>query len=274
MTTSQARASGPVSRLGWALVDSWVVARRDLIHWVHNPIQIVSGLMFPGMMVLLFGYVFGSAMVVEGGGDYREFLMPGLFALVMVMGVGETVTAVADDASAGVTDRFRSMPMARSGVVLGRSLADMLNSLLGLAVLIGCGLLVGWRAHGSFGETAAGILLLLFLRFSFVWVGIYLGLLAKTPETAAAIWTPLFPLTMIANTFVSPEQMPSWLGTIAEWNPISATVAAIRELFGNPGIGGTSWIANNSLLMAIVWPAGLSVVFFTLAVLRYRRMSR
>ncbi|MDJ1136876.1 ABC transporter permease [Streptomyces iconiensis] len=264
----------PLSRLRWAVTDTWVVAQRDLVHWVRSPAQVFSGLLFPGMMVLLFGYVFGSAMTVENGGDYREFLMPGLFALVIIMGVGETVTAVADDAGAGVTDRFRSIPMSRVGVVAGRCLADMMNSVMGLCVLVLCGLVVGWRAGGSLLESLAAVALLLLLRISIVWIGIYLGLLVKTPEAAAAVWTPLFPIAMISNAFVSPEQMPGWLRVVAELNPMSATVTATRELFDNPGTGGTSWLSENALLMAVVWPALVTAIFFPLAVHRYRKMSR
>src|SRR5918999_3246594 len=146
-----------LGRLRWALADAWTVARRDLIHWVGRPFGIVVTLLFPVMLVLMFGYLFGGAMSVpggnaSGGGDYREFLLPGMFAMTMAFGLEATMMSVSNDAARGVTDRFRSMPMAPSAVVLGRSIADMLGSALGLAVMIACGLLIGWRWHGSLGD--------------------------------------------------------------------------------------------------------------------------
>ncbi|RAY14016.1 ABC transporter permease [Actinomadura craniellae] len=263
----------PLERVRWALSDGWVVARRGLIHWVRNPVMVVYQLLWPIMMVMLFGYVFGSAMVVAGGGDYREFLMPGLFGQTVMFGLATTVMVMTTDASQGVTDRFRSMPMSQSGVVLGRSFSDMVNSVLELVILVGCGLAVGWRWHHGFGKALAAMGLLLLLRFALIWVGIYLGLIV-TPEAAAAAWAPLFPLTMIANTFVSPSQMPGWLGLLAEWNPLSATVGACRELFGNPGWPGESWAAQHAVELAIAWPVVIVAIFLPLSVRRYRRLDR
>nr|WP_184548575.1 ABC transporter permease [Streptosporangium becharense] len=254
------------------LADAWVITRTSLVHWVRNPLLIVYSLLWPIMMVLMLGYVFGSAMTVAGGGDYREFLMPGMFGQTMLFGVAATLTAVSVETAKGVTDRFRSMPMSQSGVVLGRCLCDMINSVLELALLVGCALVVGWTWNNGPAEALAAFGLLLLLRFALIWVGIYIGLMV-TPEAAGVAWMPLYLLGMLANTFVSPTQMPAWLGTIAEWNPLSATVAACRELFGNPGLGGDSWAAQHSLLMAVAWPALIVLVFLPLSVRRYRRLS-
>jgi ABC-2 type transport system permease protein len=221
-------------RLHGMLTDAGTVAWRDLIHWRRDPARIWGSLLYTVISVLLFGYVFGSAMSVPGGGNYREFLMPGMFAMTMMFGIGETATGVATDAAKGVTDRFRSMPMSQVGVVAGRSLADMVNALAGIVLLVACGLAVGWRWHGGLGQALAAVGLLLLLRFAFIWVGIYLGLVLPSPEAVAAMYGLLFPVTMIANTFVAPELMPGWLGAIADWNPLSATVTASRELFGTP----------------------------------------
>jgi ABC-2 type transport system permease protein len=275
MTTLSAALPASGGSFRWILSDSWTVARRDLVHWVRNPTVIVSGLAFPIMFVLVYGYVFGSAMVVPGGGDYREYLMPGMFAQSMMFGAAATISVVATDRARGVTDRFRSMPMAQSAVVIGRSTADIVNSMLELAVLVGCGLLIGWSAKGGFLPTLAAIGLLLLLRFAMIWVGIYLGLIIS-PEASAIAWAPLFPLSMISNTFASPSQMPAWLGTVAEWNPLSATVGATRQLFGNtpPGLVGESWAAQNALLLAVVWPVLIVAVFLPLAVRRYNAVTR
>jgi ABC-2 type transport system permease protein len=200
--------------------------------------------------------------------------MPGMFAMTMAFGLEGTMTSVATDVARGVTDRFRSMPMAPSAVVLGRSIADMLNSAVGLAVMVACGLLVGWRWHGSLGEALLAVGLLLLLRFSLLWVGIYLGFVAKSPEAVAAVQILVWPALFLSNTFVSPETMPGWLGAISEWSPLSATVGATRELFGNSGWGGESWATQNAPLMALLWPLVIFAVFFPLCVRRYRKLGR
>jgi ABC-type multidrug transport system permease subunit len=263
-----------LERLRWAVVDAWTVTRRDLAHWARQPAVVVVGLLFPVMTVLMFGYLFGGAMSVPGGGDYREFLLPGMFALTMVFGIEATMVAVTSDAAKGVTDRFRSMPMAPSAVVAGRGIADMLSSTVGLAALIACGLAVGWRWHHGAGRALLGVGLLLLLRFALLWVGIYLGLLARSPEVVTAVQILVWPLGFLSNAFVAPATMPGWLGAVAAWNPLSATAAATRELFGNPGWGGEAWIAENALAMAVVWPLVLLAVFFPLSVRRFQRLSR
>ncbi|AXB48435.1 multidrug ABC transporter permease [Amycolatopsis albispora] len=260
-------------RLRWAVVDSLVIARRDLTHWIRRPTQVVGGMLFPAFSILLFGYVFGSSIIIPGGGDYREFLMPGLFGQTMMFGIGQTMTAVTTDADRGVTDRFRSLPMSKTAVVAGRSIADIANSSLDLLILMACGLIVGWTWHGSFGAALAGAGLLLLLRFGVIWVGIYIGLVLPSPESVSSAWMLLFPFTMIANTFVLPSSMPDWLRVLAEWNPLSATVGATRELFGNPGVAGDSWVSQHYLLMAVVWPVLLVAIFLPLSIRRYRRLS-
>jgi ABC-2 type transport system permease protein len=264
----------PVQHLRWSLADAWTVTGRDLAHWVRQPATLVLNLLFMVMVVLMFGYLFGGAMTVPGGGSYREFLMPGMFALSMLFGVEATMVAVTTDAARGVTDRFRAMPMARSAVVAGRGTADMLNSGLGLAVLLACGLLVGWRWHGSAADTLAAIGLLLWLRFALVWVGIYLGLLVRNPEAVVAVQILVWPLGFLSNAIAPTATMPGWLGAVAEWNPLSATISATRELFGNPGWGGVSWADQHALLLAVVWPLLILAVFFPLAVHRWQRLSR
>ncbi|GII61137.1 transport permease protein [Sphaerisporangium krabiense] len=262
-----------LARLRWALADAWVITGRDLAHWARQPAQFVIGLLFPVMVVLIFAYMFGGGMVIPGGGDYREFLMPGMYAMTMVFGIEATFTAVSADAARGVTDRFRSLPMAPSAVVTGRGVADMLNSAAGLAVMIACGLAVGWRWHEGPGAALAAVGLLLLLRFALLWAGIYLGLVLRNAEAVMALQILVWPVGFLSNTFASPATMPGWLGAIAEWNPMSATVSATRELFGNPGWGGDTWAAQHAQLMALVWPSLLLVIFIPLSVRRYQRLS-
>ncbi|MDH2426155.1 ABC transporter permease [Sphaerisporangium sp. TRM90804] len=263
-----------LGRLGWAVADGWTITRRDLSHWARRPAPVVVGLLFPVMTVLMFAYLLGGGITVPGGGDYREFLVPGMFAMTMVFGVETTFAAVAGDAAKGVTDRFRSLPMAASAVVTGRSAADMLASVLGLAVMVACGLAIGWRWHNGPAAALAAVGLLLLLRFALLWVGIYLGLVARGPEAVAAVQILVWPLGFVSNTFASPAAMPGWLGVIAEANPLSATVAAVRELFGNPGWDGASWAAQHAMTLAVVWPLALVAVFLPLAVRRHRDLGR
>ncbi len=263
-----------IDRVHWAGADAWTITRRDLLHWARQPAGFAVGLLFPVMMVLMFGYLFGGGMTVPGGGGYREFLLPGMYAMTMVFGMETTFAAVSADAAKGVTDRFRSMPMAPSAVVVGRSTADLLNSALGLVVMVACGLMVGWQWHRGPGLALAAVGLLLLLRFGLLWVGVYLGLVSRSPETLVAVQILVWPLGFLSNVFTAPATMPGWLAAIADWNPLSATVTATRELFGNPGVGGDSWVAQHALLMAIAWPVLLVAVFFPLSVHRYRLLSR
>jgi ABC-2 type transport system permease protein len=272
--SATAQSLSPLARLGWALKDAWTITLRDLNHWALRPGVVVLGWVFPLMIVLMFGGLFGGAIRVPGEGGYFEFLMPGMFAMTMLFGLETTMMAVTTDAAKGVTDRFRSMPMSASAVVLGRCAADMLNSVVGLLFLIGAGLLLGWRWHGGTAEALAAIGLLLLLRFGLLWVGIFLGLLAKGPESVTAVQILVWPVSFLANVFVDPATMPSWLGAIAQWNPLSATAAAARELFGNPGFGGESWLARNAIAMAVVWPVLLVAIFLPLSVRRFRGLAR
>jgi ABC-2 type transport system permease protein len=262
-----------MSTATWFAADSWTLTRRALLHWANQPGQLLLGLFFPVMVLLMFGYLFGGAMVVPGGGDYREFLLPGMYALTMAFGLEATYTAVSADASRGVTDRFRTMPISAGAVVTGRSLADMLNAAVSLLVLIGCGLAMGWRWHHGPADALAAVALLLLLRYALLWLGIWLALVAGRPETLMAVQILVWPIGFLSSVFVAPETMPGWLGTIADWNPLSATASATRELFGNPGWGGDSWPAAHAMLLAVLWPVVLLAVFVPLAVRRYRRLT-
>ncbi|MGP4001267.1 ABC transporter permease [Streptomyces sp. 8N706] len=263
----------PLARLRWATADGWTITLRGLTHWSREPGTLIGTLVFPVVIVLMFGFFFGGAMQVPGGGSYREFLLPGMFVMTMVFGLGETAAAVAADKNRGITSRFRTLPMAPSAVVLGRAVIDMVSSLLALAVLFDVGLLIGWDVHRGAGKALLAVGLLLLLRFALVWAGIYLGLLMKGPEGITMVQTVEFPVGFLTSAFVAPATMPAWLGTIAEWNPLSSTVLATRQLFGNPGWGGDSWIAQHALLMAVVWPVLLCAIFWPLSVQRFRNLT-
>ncbi|MGI5353166.1 ABC transporter permease [Streptomyces sp. CA-250714] len=268
-----AEEQGAGQRLYWAVADCWTIVRRDLTHLVKQPSLIAWQLGFPIVSVLLFVYVFGSAMDVGKGVDYKDYAMPGMFAMTMAFGFMNTAMAVVVDKERGVTDRFRSMPMAPSAVVTGRGVSDVLHAALDLAVLAGIALVVGWRSDGSPLATLWAFALLLLLRFALIWIGVLLGLLAKNQEAAGNLFAVAFPFGMVSSVFTPPSAMPDWLGTIAMWNPVSATANAIRELYGNPLPTGDSWIEQHSALMAVVWPLVLTALFLPLAVRKFQRLS-
>ncbi|MCT4356811.1 ABC transporter permease [Streptomyces sp. Je 1-79] len=261
-------------RAYWAVVDCGNVVRRTLLNYRRQPAAILWVLGFPIVSVLLYGFVFGSAMRVPGDGDYREFLMPGMFATTMAFGFMNTATTVVTDVGKGVVDRFRSMPMAPSAVTTGRGVADLLVACAELAILATTALAIGWTSDGGFAATALAFGLLLLLRFALIWVGVWAGLVLPNAEAAGALYAVIFPLTMVSSVYVAPALMPSWLAPVAAWNPISSTVTATRALFGNPGAGGGGWVEQNAVLMAFVWPLAITAVFLPLAVRRFQRLSR
>ncbi len=261
------------ARMYWAMVDCWTMVRRGLLYYVRMPSTIAWQLGFPIVSVLLFVYVFGSAMDI-GGGDYKAFAMPGMFAMTMAFGFMNTAYVIALDKEKGVTDRFRSMPMSPSAVVSGRSVSDVLGAAVDLAVLAAIAVVVGWSSGGTLMETLFAFVLLLWLRFALIWIGIYLGLLVPNTEQAGSLFAVAFPFAMISSVFTPPSLMPDWLGAIAMWNPVSSTANATRELFGNPVPLGDSWIEQNAMMMSMVWPVIIMAIFVPIAVRKYQRLSR
>lgn len=276
-TTDTAFASSRLSQLGWAAADTWVVARRHLLRLVHRPDELLGTLLIPVMAVVMFGFVFGDALgagMAVPGGEYREFLLPGLFALTMAFGIGNTTISMAADVRGGVLDRMRSLPMSPVAVLAGRSLADLLVAVVELAILMGLGMLLGWQWHGGLLAALAALGLLVLLRLAFSWAGILLGLLVSGPEAAMKYFSLVFPLAMVADTVVPTGLMPQWLATPARWNPLSATVIATRELFGNPTGPATSWVAEHASLMALAWPLTITAVCMALTLARLGRLAR
>jgi ABC-2 type transport system permease protein len=256
----------PAPRMSHALSDSWTMTRRELARWQRQPVTVVVGLVFPVMLLLMFGYLVGGGRGVSG--EYVDYLVPGMLALTMAFGLEGTMIAVIRDLDKGVVDRFRSLPMANGAVLVGRSAADMLQSALGLVVLIGVGSALGWRAHGGPGAFLGAVGLLLLFRFAMLWIGIFLALVAGKPELVQAVQILVWPVGFLSNAFATPDSMPGWLGTVVQWNPLSQTATAVRDLFGSPGgESGHVWAA-------LAWPLALLAVFFPLAVARFARLSR
>ncbi|WKX71005.1 ABC transporter permease [Streptomyces sp. XD-27] len=263
-------------RAYWAVADCLTVVRGELTHLVRQPSGIAWQLGTPVVMVLLFVYVFGSAMTVAEGTDvdYKDYALPGMFAMTMANGFMSTAMVVAVTRERGVMDRFRSLPMAPSAVVSGRGVADVLSAAVDLAVLAAIALAVGWRPDRGPLAALAAFGLLLLLRSALTWVGVYLGLLVPNQETAGNLFAVAFPFGMISSVFTPPSKMPDWLGAVAVWNPVSSTANAVRGLFGNPQPGGGGWVEGHALLMAVVWPLVITAVFLPLAVRRFQRQSR
>ncbi|TQL66682.1 ABC transporter DrrB family efflux protein [Nocardioides albertanoniae] len=265
------------SRITWAAVDTWVVAKRHLLHLVRRPDELLGTLMIPVMAVAMFGFVFGDAFGVAmdvPGAEYREFLLPGLFALTMAFGIGNTTISVAEDVRGGVLDRMRSLPMSPVAVLAGRSLADVILAVVELGILMALGTLFGWQAHLGAAGVVAALGLLILLRLAFSWVGILLGLLVSGPEAAMKYFALVFPLAMVADTIVPTDLMPSWLGGLAAWNPLTSTVIATRDLFGNTAAPATTWIGEHAMTTAVLWPVAIIAVCLPLAMLRLRRLGR
>jgi ABC-2 type transport system permease protein len=250
----------------YVLTDSWTMTRRELAHWGRQPVQVVVGLVFPVMLLLMFAFLVGGGRGVTG--DYLDYLVPGMLALTMAFGLEGTMLAVTQDLNKGVIDRFRSMPMTNGAVLVGRSVADMLQSALGLAVMIGVACALGWRAHGGVSGFLGAVGLLLLFRFAMLWIGIHLAMVAGKPEMVQAVQILVWPVGFLSNAFATPTTMPDWLGTVVEWNPMSQTATAVRDLVGGPGgEPGHVWAA-------VAWPVGLVAVFFPLAVRRFGALSK
>jgi ABC-2 type transport system permease protein len=250
----------------------WILTRRGLAHWAREPWGPIFGLMFSIMLLLVFGVLFGGAITVPGGGDYITFLLPGMLALSMMFGVEATATTMAADARKGITDRFRSMPIGSASVALGRVGADMTNSAAELLVLILGGLAIGWRITADPWSAALAVLLLLWLRFSVLWIGIFVGLSFRGDGANAAVQVLIWPIGFLSTAIVSAETMPGWLGTIAAWNPLSATATAARELFGNPTGTTGGILADHAVWLAVGWPLLITAVFVPLSARAYRRL--
>jgi ABC-2 type transport system permease protein len=258
--------------LRWAIADGLAVARRNLVHVRQIPEKLIDVTLQPLLFVLLFAYVFGESIAIPGT-DYRSYVVVGIFVQTLTFAAGGTGGSMADDMQSGIVDRFRALPMARSAVLVGRTLADLASSVIGLVVLSLSGLIVGWGIHSSPGEAIAGYALLLGFAFAMSWVGTVIGLLVRSADAVmGAVFVVLFPLTFVSNMFVASDRLPGVLQTIADWNPLSAVTAAVRELFGNPAAtpADASWPLQHPVLAAVLWCTAIVAVCAPLAVRRYR----
>jgi len=263
-----------MEKISYAFADGVNIARRNVIKIKRVPEILVAVLIQPLIFVLLFAYVFGSAIDIPGG-SYREFLIGGTFALTLTFGAVFTGAGLAEDMQKGIIDRFRSLPMSRSAVVFGRTASDVIYNVLSLVIMVGAGLIVGWRIHSGIGNALLGFGLLLLFAYSISWIMAYVGLVVPSPEVVNNVsFMVIFPLTFIANTFVPSDNLPTPLRIFAEWNPVSAVTHAARELFGNIPLGApepTAWSLQNASLYTLIWVVIFIAVFAPLAVRRYKR---
>lgn len=260
-----------------ALQDGAVIAKRNVIKIKRVPEILVFVLLSPIMFVLLFAYVFGSAIDVPGG-SYREFLIAGILAQTVIFGATFTGAGLAEDMQKGIIDRFRSLPMSRSAVLVGRTTSDIIYNVLSVAIMAGTGLLVGWRIRTSVADAVLGFALLLLIAYAFSWVMAFVGLLVPSVEVINnASFMVIFPLTFIANTFVPVENLPAVLKTFAEWNPVSAVTQATRELFGNiPAFAAEPevWPLQNPVLYTLIWVVIILAIFVPLSIRQYKRAAK
>jgi ABC-2 type transport system permease protein len=273
------RTAAAPREAGGALADGLVVARRNLTRVPRIPELAIFAILQSIMFVALFAVVFGGAIPLPGYSDpnsYREYLMPGIFVQTIAFALVTTAIGMCEDVNKGIIDRFRSLPMARSAVLTGRTSADVVYNAGILVVLMASGLVVGWRVESSIPGFLAGIVLLLGFAFVMSWVGVWFGLSVPTVEVAQQVaFVFIFPLTFVSNVFVPLQSLPDWLRPFAEWNPVSTLTTALRDLWGNPNpYKGTALASTEPVLVTIAWFVILLAIFVPLGIRRYRSMSR
>ncbi|MEU9305142.1 ABC transporter permease [Streptomyces sp. NPDC048269] len=255
--------------------DSFALVGRHMRHIRRMPEQLIGITILPVAFVVVFGYLFGSAMEVPGNQSYQEYIMAGIFAQVMLSNISTTALGVAGDLNNGIVDRFRSLPISRSSVLLGRTVSDAVLATWTCAVMAGVGYAIGWRVHEGALKALAAFALLILTGFALSWLGALLGLVLRSPETVSALSSIIImPLAFLSNAFIPLQGLPGWLSTIAEWNPISTIVSASRELFGNTaGPASDALPAQHPLPAALLVTAVLLAAVIPLANRAYQRAA-
>ena len=275
MTTMITNSRPPISPPS-LLRASATVVWRNLIHIKRMPEMLMDVTVQSVMFVLLFAYVFGGSIDVPGS-NYKEFLLPGIMVQTMVFSSAVVAMGLTNDLQKGIVDRLKSLPISRSSVLVGRSISSLIHSSIGIAVMGVTGVLIGWRIRDGIVNGVLAFLLLLLFGFAMIWLGIWVGSLMRTVEAVQGfMFTVMFPLTFVANTFAPTQDMPSWLRFIAEWNPVSAMTQACRDLWGNglPAGADAAWPLQHAVLASIAWSIILTAIFAPLALLAYRHRSQ
>jgi ABC-2 type transport system permease protein len=247
--------SGTLSRLREWWCDVAVLARRNLIHVRREPAQLSDATVQPVLFTVLFVYIFGAAMVLPGGGSYKAFAIAGLLTMNLTTATMGTAVGLASDLETGVINRFRTLPMARSAVLAGRTLADLLASALCGTIVLVTGFVIGWRPENGLAGTVAGLAVALLFAYALSWLTACIGLLVSDPESAQAVGlVVLFPLAFVSSCFTPTQGLPGLMRVIADWNPVSAVAASCRELFGNPNPASLSdsFPAQHPVAIAVI----------------------
>jgi ABC transporter DrrB family efflux protein len=273
---SNATANRPRTRPTNIVQQSWIMVKRNMIHTKRMPEMLSDVTVQPIMFVLLFAFVFGASIATRGGASYREFLLPGIQAQTIVFTAFVVSTGITADIEKGVIDRFRSLPIRRSAVLIGRSVASLMHSSIGVVVMAVTGLCIGWRIRGSVAEAVLAFGLILVFGFGMIWFGILIGSLMRSVEAVNGVmFTVLFPITFLANTFAPTEPMQPWLRVIAEWNPVSSLAQAMRELWGNgpPAPPDAQLPLHHPVLATILYSLALTALFAPFALRAYARRT-
>ena len=253
------------------------LVRRNLFHIRRQPENLADVTIQPVMFVLLFAYVFGGAIAVSGGVNYREWLLPGIMAQTMAFSSFVVASGLCNDLNKGIIDRFRALPIQRASILIARSASSLIHSSIGVVVMSLTGLIVGWRIRSNLLDALLGYLVLVGFGFVMIWIGIVVGSRLKTIEAVNGVmFTTTFPITFLANTFAPPESMPDWLRVFAEWNPLSSVVQAMRELWGNaPAVGPEAALPlQHPLAASLLWIVGLTVLIAPVAIKAFDARTR
>ncbi|HTR69139.1 MAG TPA: ABC transporter permease [Mycobacteriales bacterium] len=268
MTAIAAPATSAPRRSSHHLSDVWAMTRRNLVHISREPMQLSDVTIQPVLFTVLFVYIFGGGIPIPGGASYKDFVLAGLLTLNLTTSSMGTAVGLSTDLHEGVIDRFRTLPMWRSAVLVGRSVADLMTASLCALIVALTGLAVGWRPDSNPASVLAGFALVLFFAYSLSWLSACVGLNSNSPESAASFgFLVLFPLSFVSNAMVPTQHMPGWLQAIADWNPVSAVTAAARDLFGNPNPSSTinAWPMQHPVEAAIIWSAVILAIAAPLA---------
>ncbi|HWA67178.1 MAG TPA: ABC transporter permease [Mycobacteriales bacterium] len=256
--------------------DVWAMTRRNLIHISREPMQLSDATIQPVLFTVLFVYVFGGGIPIPGGASYKDFALAGLLSLNLTTSSMGTAVGLSTDLHEGIVDRFRTLPMWRSAVLVGRSIADVMTAALCAVIVALTGLAVGWRAHASVLSVIGGFLVALLFAYSLSWVAACVGINSSSPEGAASFgFIVLFPLSFVSNAMVPTQHMPGWLQDVANWNPVSAVTAAIRDLWGNanPSASIHAWPMQHPVAAALLWSGAILAVAAPLAAYFFRRRT-
>ena len=266
LTLDRSTTRAPRTTRGTALLDVVGITQRNLLRTVRTPQLLLVAAIQPAMLLLLFRYVLGGAIHIRGS-NYVDYVVPAVFVEAVLIGGMATSIGLAQDLKSGIIDRFRSLPMARSAVLAGRTLADLSRSVFSLALMVGLGLLVGFRFHATVPAILLGMLLVLAFGYAFSWVYATIGLLTKDPETAQVAGVlPFFILMFASSAIVPVDTMPSWLQPFANNQPFSVTVDAVRALLAGGDVHNLVW-------QSVAWSAGIFAAFFTVSVRLYRKTT-